>query len=279
LVKMLHKTFEPDAAVPYSLPEDQTLVAQLMYLGDSPAFERFTDRVQSKALLVAYLRNDDSARVGPLVRGAQAWVDAHPPPAGVHVLIAGGGGPTVLAINEHTTHSKVLNMLMVLATIYVVSSVMLGSPLGGLYVITPIVASLVLLFGLLGWTGVRFDMGSSSIMAMAAGVGADYAIYFLYRLREERRRAGNDADAVHAALQTSGRAVVFVAASIAAGFGVMGFSRFFGLRLFGTLMPAAMAISCLAALSVMPVLVLRTRPAFLFGEDRGAAAAVSKAAS
>ena len=43
------------------------------------------------------------------------------------------------------------------------------------------------------------------------------------------------------------------------------FSRFLGLRLFGTLMPLAMAISCLAALSLMPVLVLRTRPAFIFG--------------
>ncbi len=269
LVKMLHKVFDPDAVNPYSLPEEQALVSQLMYLGDSPAFERFTDRLQSKGLLVAYLRDDDSARVGPLVRGAQAWVDAHPPPAGVRVLIAGGGGPTVLAINEHTTRSKVLNMIMVLATIYAVSSVMLGSPLGGLYVITPIVATLVLLLGLLGWTGVRFDMGSSSMMAMAAGVGADYAIYFLYRLREERRRAASDAEAVHAALQTSGRAVIFVAASIASGFAVMGFSRFFGLRLFGMLMPAAMAISCLAALSIMPVLVLRTRPRFLFGQQPG----------
>ena len=35
----------------------------------------------------------------------------------------------------------------------------------------------------------------------------------------------------------------------------MGLSRFFGLRLFGSIMPAAMVISCLAALSIMPVLV------------------------
>jgi len=35
-----------------------------MYLGDSPAFERFTDRALAKSLLVAYLRDDDSARVG-----------------------------------------------------------------------------------------------------------------------------------------------------------------------------------------------------------------------
>ncbi|HZR83886.1 MAG TPA: MMPL family transporter [Candidatus Binatia bacterium] len=264
LVKMLHKTFNADAPDPYRLPDDQELVAQLMFLGASPAFERFTDRSQSKGLLVAYLRDDDSALVGPLVRGAQAWVDAHPAPDGVRVLIAGGAGPTVLAVNEHTTRSKVLNMLLVLATIYAVSSLVLRSPLGGLYVITPIVATIAVLFGLLGWTGLRLDMGSATNIAMAAGVGADYAIYFLYRLREERRRRASDAEALGIALRTSGRAVIFVAASIAAGFGVMGLSKFFGLRMFGTLMPTAMALSCLASLSLMPVLVLRTRPRFVF---------------
>ena len=267
LVKMLHKTFNADAPVPYSLPHDQELVAQLIFLGDSPAFERFTDRTQAKALLVAYLASDDSALVGPLVRDVQAWVAAHPPPDGVKVLVAGGSGPTVLAVNEHTTKSKMLNLLLVLATIWAVSSLMMRSPLGGLYVITPIVATLFALFGLMGWAGVRLDMGSATSLAMAAGVGADYAIYFLYRLREERARASSDREALHVALRTSGRAVIFVAASIAAGFGVMGLSRFFGLRLFGSIMPAAMVISCLAALSIMPVLVMRTRPRFIFGDE------------
>jgi len=170
-----------------------------------------------------------------------------------------------LAVNEHTTYGKLLNMLVVVATIWAVSSLMLRSPLAGLYVILPIIVTIVLLFGLLGWTGIRLDMGSASIIAMAAGVGADYAIYFLYRLREERAHTADDAEALGGALKTSGRAVVFVAASIGAGFAVIGMTRFFGLRLFGTLMPAAMVISCLAALSIMPVLVLRTRPRFIFG--------------
>jgi predicted RND superfamily exporter protein len=267
LIKILHRTFNPDAVDPYRLPDSQELVSQLAYLGNSPAFERFIDREYTKSLLVAYLRDDDSARVGPLLERARAWVAAHPPPAGVRVLIAGGVGPTVLAVNEHTTHTKVLNILLVLVVIYSVSSLVLRSPLSGLYVITPIVATVVLLFGLLGWTGIRLDMGSASVLAIAAGVGADYAIYFLYRMREERVRCAEDAEALHAALFTSGRAVLFVATSIGAGFAVMGlFSRFFGLRLFATLMPAAMAISCVAALSLMPVLVLRTRPAFIFGK-------------
>src|SRR5438876_740372 len=272
LVKALHKTFNADDPHPYRLPDSQELLAQLMFLGESPAFERFTDRALAKALLVAYLRTDDSARVGPLVRHAQAWVAAHPAPEGVRVLIAGGVGPTILAVNEHTTHGKLLNTLVVLCVIYLVSSLMLRSALGGLYVVSPIVATIAILFGVLGWTGIRLDMGSASVIAMAAGIGADYAIYFLYRLREEHARMPTDEAAFDAALHTSGRAVLFVAASIGAGFSVVGFSKFLGLQLFGTLMPIAMAVSCLAALSLMPVLVLRTRPAFVFrrGEKEAA---------
>jgi predicted RND superfamily exporter protein len=267
LVKSLHKVFNADDPHPYRIPDDQELVAQLMFLGESPAFERFTDRAGSKALVLAYLRNDDSAVVGPLVRHAQAWVDAHPAPAGTSVLVAGGVGPTILAVNEHTTHGKILNMIVVLVVIALVSSAIFGSVVGGLYVASPIALTLVILFGVLGWTGIRLDMGSASVIAMAAGIGADYAIYFLYRLREERARAADDAAAFDATLHTSGRAILFVAASIGAGFAVMGFTKYLGLRLFGTLMPIAMAVSCLAALSVMPVLVLRTRPAFVFGKD------------
>lgn len=275
LVKMLHATFNADAPDPYRLPGDQELVSQLLFLGDSPAFERFTDRTQSRSLLVTYLRSDDSALVGPLVRGIEDWLRDHPPPPGVEVLVAGGSGPTILAVNEHTTHGKILNMVVVLLAIWAVSSLVMGSPLGGLYVTTPIIATILVLFGAFGWTGVRLDMGSATTLAMAAGVGADYAIYFLYRLREERARAATDEAALHAALHTSGRAVIFVAASISAGFAVMATSNFYGLRLFGTVMPGAMLVSCIASLSIMPVLVLRTRPSFIFGGAAGAAPAVA----
>src|SRR5205823_12715138 len=98
------------------------------------------------------------------------------------------------------------------------------------FVVSPIALTVVMLCGVLGWSGIRLDMGSASIIAMAAGIGADYAIYFLYRLREERARLASDTAAVAAALHTSGRAVLFVAASIGAGFAVMGFSGYLGLR-------------------------------------------------
>ena len=267
LVKELHKTFRSDDPNPYRLPDDQELTSQLMFLGESPAFERFTNRAQDKAVVIAYLRDDDSAQVGPLLRHAEQWLRTHQPPEGVKVLIAGGAGPTVLAVNEHTTYGKLLNMVVVLVVIYAVASAILRSPRAGLFVVSPIALTIVQLFGLLGWAGMKLDMGTASVIAMAAGVGADYAIYFLFRLREERARYRDDDRALGAALHTSGRAVVFVAAAIAAGFSVLGFSKFLGLRIFGQLMPTAMVLACLASISVMPVLVLRVRPKFIFGAD------------
>jgi predicted RND superfamily exporter protein len=267
LVKTLHQVFNAEDPAPYRLPDTQELTSQLLFLGDSPAFERFVDRSQSRSVVTAYLRSDDSALVGPLVRHLQHWVADHPPPEGEQVLVAGGAGPTVLAVNEHTTYGKLLNMVVVLTVIWLVSSVIMRSAAVGLYVVTPIVVTMLLLFGGLGWTGTKLDMGSASVIAMSAGIGADYAIYFLFRLREEYQRLRDDAAAVGAALQTSGRAVLFVAASIAAGFACMGWSPYLGMELFGTLMPAAMVVSCLASLSLMPTLVLRLRPRFIYGEE------------
>ena len=41
---------------------------------------------------------------------------------------------------------------------------------------------------------------------------------------------------------------------------MIGVSQYLGLRLFGTLMPAAMVVACVASLTIMPVMVLRLRP-------------------
>lgn len=276
LVKELHKTFNGDDPQPYRLPDTQELTSQLLFLGESPAFERFTDRSQSKAVLLAYLKDDDAAVLSPLLDRTREWAQSHPLPAGVQVLVAGGSGPTVVAVQEHTTYGKMINMVMVLTVIYTVASVLMRSPLVGFYVITPILITVVELVGIMGWTGMKLDMGTSSVIAMASGIGADYAIYFLYRLREEFGRTRDDATALDAALHASGRAVLFVAASIGAGFSVLAFSPFLGLKIFGTLMPLAMVLSCLASLSIMPVLVLWTRPRFIFdGEsERGVVGAI-----
>ena len=45
-------------------------------------------------------------------------------------------------------------------------------------------------FGLMGLTGIPLNIATSLISAMAVGIGADYAIYLIYRFREELAGTG-----------------------------------------------------------------------------------------
>jgi len=183
-------------------------------------------------------------------------------------------GPRLLALNEHTVQGKRLNIVIVLLVIFAVASLLLRRVVGGAYVVAPITMALIVNLGLFSWLGVAFDLVGASIAAINVGIGADYAIYFLYRLREEYRKAGEIGPALHATMETSGRAVMFVALAVSAGFAVSMHSDFLGLRLMGVFVPVTMIVSCLTALTLLPALVLLFRPRFVFegaaGEVAGA---------
>jgi hypothetical protein len=119
--------------------------------------------------------------------------------------------------------------------------------------------------GLFSWFGVAFDLSGATIVAIGVGIGADHAIYCLYRLREEFERAGDFDEALRVTMATTGRAVVLVALAISAGFGVYLISDFYSFPIFGTFVPLTMLTSCVTALALPAALVVLLRPRFMFG--------------
>jgi predicted RND superfamily exporter protein len=173
-------------------------------------------------------------------------------------------GPTLVALNDHTVKGKVLNIAVVFAVIFVVASLLLRTVLGGAYVTAPLVMALIVNLGVFSWCGVAFDLSGAAIAAVGIGIGADYASDSLYRLREEFRRTGDIDRALRTALDTTGRAVLFVALAMSAGFGVYLISDFYAFRILGLFVPLTMMISCLTALTLLPALVVLVRPRFIF---------------
>jgi predicted RND superfamily exporter protein len=263
VIRRTYEVFAPDEAAK-APPMTDDLVGQLFFLGESPSFERFVDRRYERAVVLGYLDREDSALTRRVIARLTAYVAAHPSPD-IRVSIAGGVGPTVLALNDDTVKGKTLNIAIVLAVIFAIASVLLRTPLGGAYVAAPLVMALVVNLGLFSWLGVAFDVGGASIAAIGVGIGADYAIYFLYRLREEFRETGEIREALTRTMETSGRAVLFVALAISAGFGIYATADFYSFHIVGFFVPMTMIVSCLTALTLLPALVLLLRPRFIFG--------------
>jgi len=261
LVRRTYEVFAPEEAAA-GLPLERELVAQLFMLADSPAFERYVDRAYSRAVVLGFLDRDDTALTSRVMGRLEEYVRRNPSPS-IRVSLAGGVGPTVLALNEHTIKGKVLNIAVVFAVIFTIASVLLRTPVGGAYVTAPLAMALIVNLGLFSWSRVAFDMTGASIVATGVSIGADYAIYALYRLREEYWRRGSLDEAVRAMMETTGRAVLFVALAISAGFAVYLISDFYAFRILGVFMPLTMLTSSLTALTLLPALVLLLQPRFI----------------
>jgi hypothetical protein len=268
IIRRTHEVFAPDEAA-HGLPVEAALLAQLFFLADSPAFERYVDRSYSRSVVLGFLNGENTALTRRVLARLDEYVVQHPPRT-IRVSLAGGVGPVMLALNDHTVKGKLLNIAVVFAVIFVIASILLRTPLGGAYVTAPLVMALIVNLGLFAWLGVAFDLSGASIAAIGVGIGADYAIYSLYRLREELRRTGTIHEALRATMETTGHAVLFVALAISAGFAVYLTSDFYAFRILGLFVPLTMMVSCLTALTLLPALVLLFHPRFIFERNTGA---------
>jgi hypothetical protein len=191
---------------------------------------------------------------------------------GVTVGVA-GSSPVTVALNRTMVDGKLQNIVQIGAIIFVASAVVLRSLLGACLVLIPLGLAVLVNFAVMGFGGVTLGIGTAAISAMAVGMGADYAIYFLFRLREEYQAAGGFGEgAVDAALRetitTSGKAICYVAVAISAGYLTLPFSGYY-LHMEGILVPIAMATSALGALIILPLLIAGLQPSFIVGARVG----------
>lgn len=124
-------------------------------------------------------------------------------------------------------------------------------------------ASVVL--GGMGLVGIPLDMMTITIAAITVGVGVDHAIHYLYRFRREFADRRNYIDSMHASHASIGRAMYYTAIIIIVGFSTLALSEFIPSIYFGLLTAVAMFTAIVGSLTLLPKLVLITRP---FGQER-----------
>ncbi len=175
----------------------------------------------------------------------------------------GGGVTNAIALNETMVRGKTINLIQISLLVLVITSLLLRSIAGGFLVLLPLGTAALVNLGLMGWAGIPLSMGTAAISAMAIGIGADYAVYFLFRVREEFERTGDLRQATAIALVTSGKAIAYVASAVAGGYLCLAFSGFKVHVLLGALVALTMVISSAATVALLPAVILRAPPRFL----------------
>jgi uncharacterized protein len=266
-VKRMNQAMNGDDPAFHKIPDSRELISQYLLLysmsGEPGDFDSYVDYGYKSANVIVFLKSDSSAELQQMATELKAFA-AHNFPPNVKVGI-GGSVPQGTAITEVLVKSKILNIVQIGAVVFLISSLVFRSIFAGFLVLLPLLMAVLVNFGIMGWSGMRMNIPNSLSSAIAVGIGADYAIYMLYRLREEIAQGLSEDAAVRHVLATAGKACLFVASAVAGGYGVLWFSPGFYVHTWlATLIACAMLTSALAALTLVPALVLVFKPRFIY---------------
>jgi predicted RND superfamily exporter protein len=253
---------------PGVLPADRELIAQYLLLysmsGEPGDFDGLVDYGYRNAIIQAFVKTDSSAFVADLDQRIRPVIAANFPP-GVTVRL-GGSITTPTAMNEVMVSGKIKNIVQIYAMVFLVSALLFRSAsLAGL-ILLPLLFTTLSVFGVMGIAGVPLQIATATVSALAIGIGADYAIYMTWRLREELQAGAAEADAIRATYASAGKAVMFVASAVGAGYAVLMASAGFNIHIWlGMLTVVSMAIAAFSTLTLFMAALLAVRPSVIFG--------------
>jgi hypothetical protein len=154
---------------------------------------------------------------------------------------------------------QVKSVTVALAVILIVMSFLFLSVKVGFIAMLPNIVPIVLFFGVLGWSHVTLNIGTSIVAAIALGIAIDNTIHFMVRFNRELQATYDQARSLTTALRTVGRPIVYTSAALTCGFLVMRLSEFVPVRDFGDLSAATMIAAMGTNLVLLPALLAQTR--------------------
>jgi len=183
----------------------------------------------------------------------------------VHIRLAGGTAGVQAAINETLEFYQIWTFLLALTTVFVFCSISFRSFLGGLIVVFPLLLSNILAFMFMVFNNPPIPLTTATlpVSAVGIGLGVDYGIYLISRIKEEYQGKGTIEEAISTALGTTGKAIIFTATTLVIGLCFWFISKLMFQALMGALLAIILVFNMLGALIIIPSIIAIFKPKFI----------------
>jgi predicted RND superfamily exporter protein len=242
-----------------AIPESEAQVSNLWFLleGEESLYQ-LVNKTADEAVIQATMESINTGVMSELIRVIRSRIETLEGPEVSFQL--GGFLLMYNALDEAVRTSQIQSLLVAVALIFLCNLFLLRSVAGSLVGLIPIVFTLFILFGTMGFSGIPLDIVTVVLGSISIGVGVDYSIHFLSRLREEYRLSGQRESALVNTLGTTGKAIAVNMATVSLGFISLVFGTLLPLRRFALLMVASMLGSGVGALLVLPSIMMMSSP-------------------
>lgn len=225
---------------------------------------RFVTQDAKRATVSLYLRDHKGETLRKVVAHAKKFIKEHPMDEADFLLASGYGG-LLAAVNEVITEAEVKVTALAFFIVLLFCGLAFRSVLAGLLFLVPLALSNYVTYAVMGAAHIGLDVNALPVVSLGVGLGVDYGLYIVGRIKEEYGRQGDLGLAIQTAVATAGKAVIFTATTMVAGiiFWSMSFLKFQADM--GILLAVWMMISMLGGLILLPTLIYLIKPKFIVG--------------
>lgn len=208
-----------------------------------------------RIMLRARERQPAASKQQLIHRVRQIVADAFPPAADDRAGEVTGFFVLLAQLVERMLADQWLTFLLAAGGIFLLLSIGFRSPLIGAIALVPNILPIVIVLGLLGWSGSPINMGTAMIAAVSLGLSVDSSIHYTAAFRRRLAADGAIQAALATAHQTAGRAMIFSTLALVVGFLALTTSRFMPTVSFGGLSCLTLLGGLAGNLVVLPVLL------------------------
>ncbi|NOX37699.1 MAG: RND family transporter [Calditrichaeota bacterium] len=263
-LKRMNKVMHADSARYERIPDSQNLIAQYLLLyemsGDPENLWQVVTEDYQKANITFQLKSDNSRAL----KKAIAVIESFRPrfeEQGIQINYA-GSGYKALVFTDLILEGQITSLLLSLVIVIALLALMFRSFTVGLIGAVPIILTAMISFGVMGLLNIPLSTTTALISSIAVGIGIDYAVHFIERYRIYARQTESKVETIKLTMHHSGRAIIFNALVVIAGFLVLLFSVFPPNRVLGALVSLNMFTSFLGTITIMFLLLYVTNMYF-----------------
>ena len=215
---------------------------------------RFVNEELTEGIIISKFKSPDNTSKKEFARYMNRFITEN---ATEDCQIQITGMPFVdITMDQSLINSQMGSIAIAIFFVIVLVGAILRSLKNGFLAAIPIIATMVLLFGFMGLTGISLNIATVLVASVALGIGIDYAIHIIAHFKSSLKKNKEVYKAVEESIFVSGKAIIINVISVAAGFLVLLLSDMVPLQYFGLLIALSMISSCLGALTLLPSLLI-----------------------
>ncbi|MBI4677141.1 MAG: MMPL family transporter [Elusimicrobia bacterium] len=262
-VKRINRVLHKDDPAYEKVPDSKELVGQYLFLFSMSAkpsdLDNVVDPSFKKANVWVQLKTWDAKAMRGVIEAARAYQRGNPLPMEIRPA---GVAYFNLVWNDMVLWDMIKGFLLAMVVIFAILAVNFRSPKWALVGYVPLLFTVVLIYGAVGFMGKDFDMPISVLSCLSLGMAVDFAIHFINRFRS-RLAEGRAAPAIEEAIVWTaarpGKGILRNAVLFAAAFSVMLFAPLTPYVTVGAFIVSMMLLSATLCIVYIPALIVLLR--------------------